>query len=399
MAPLFTRAPMVGSCGAMVAVGGMAASYGPVIPELQARFQLSEAAAGAALSVQVVGTVIGVLIAQPVLRRWGNRATLVTALSLIVAGAMLIALAPSWPVVLAGAAVAGLGIGGCDPLITQLFILGLGSRSPRMVNIVHGCFGIGTVAAPFLVAGIGAERYPLVFGSVAFLAVLALSTMRPLAPRPTPADSPVDAPQAVRTPQAARLGAVIVGGLLTLYIAHFAVQFGIGNWLPTRLLDLGHSSLLASLATSGYWLMMVIGRFSAAALAHRISPTTLVTVSTVGMTGAILLAFYPPATIWAYLLAGLFIGPIFPNGLTWLTSTGYAQGSAFAYVIAAAMVGGIVCPPVIGALIDASGTTGALAPALLVGALIAIAAVVFVRVVSRRELPRTGTAQALPAES
>ncbi|ADG98181.1 major facilitator superfamily MFS_1 [Segniliparus rotundus DSM 44985] len=368
MPELFTRAATAGACAAMVGVGALLAVYGPALPEWKAQFGLSDAAAGSGLALQSLGAVVGAVAVQPVLRRRGNRFALAASLSLVVVGSVVIALAPSWGLTLAGAVVAGLGLGGCDALVTQLFLIGHGERGPALVNIAHACFGIGTVAAPALVAVVGSGRYRWVFVGVGVICLVGLATLRGVRPRPTPGESARDAARSERLSGSAL---AVVGGFLVLYIAHFAVQSGIGSWEPVRLLDLGHSPAVAGLATSGYWLAMVIGRFLAAPLAHRVSAAALVIASAAGMTAAVALACYGPATVWAYLLAGLFIGPIFPNGLTWLAQTGYAHGPAFAYIVAAAMAGAVVCPPLLGALVGAHGA-GALAPALLSGSVIAM---------------------------
>ncbi|WP_301154954.1 MFS transporter [Mycolicibacterium fortuitum] len=397
MSQLFSRSATSGACAAMVAVGGLLAAYGPAIPELKNQFGLSDATAGSGLAVQSVGAVVGVLAAQPVLHRRGNRFAVASSLLLIIIGSGLIAGAPTWSLTLTGAVVAGLGLGGCDALITQLLLIGYGERGPALVNVAHACFGIGTVVAPAVLAGIGPENYRLVFAGVAMLGFAAAATMRGLAPRPTPADAAESTP-ATAASAAPRLVVVgVVGGLLVLYIAHFAVQSGIGSWEPTRLHELGHSSTIAGLATSGYWLAMVVGRFAVAPIAQRVAPSAVVIVSAVGMAAAVTLAFHAPATIWAYLLAGLFIGPIFPNGLNWLITTGYAQGSTFAYVIAGAMAGAVICPPLLGALIGSHGTD-ALAPTLLVGSLITVAAAVIVWIAARRTPDRSSTNSFDPSE-
>lgn len=382
MTQLFTRSATAGACVAMVAVGGLLAAYGPAIPQLKAQFQLSDAVAGSGLAVQSAGAVAGVLIAQPVLRRQGNRGALGAALVLIVLGSGIIFVAPSWALTVFGAAVAGLGLGGCDALITQLFVMGQGERGPAMVNVAHACFGLGTVAAPIALAWLGAQHYRLVFAAIAVLAAVALCTAGAVRARPTPLDVSQRQVEGVhRVSRGVIVG--VVGGLLILYLAHFAVQSGIGSWEPTRLLDLGHSEAVAGVATSGYWLAMALGRFAVAPIAHRVSPATVVGLSVVGMTAAIALALFSPMTVWAYLLAGLFIGPIFPNGLTWLMQTGYAPGSAFAYVIAGAMGGAVVFPPLLGAVLERYGSD-ALAPLLLVGCGIALGATAFVRRTEQR---------------
>jgi MFS family permease len=204
--------------------------------------------------------------------------------------------------------------------------------------------------------------------------------MAGVTPRPTPADLPQ-----TRRPdrRGTRAGTVVVAAFLVLYIVHFGVQSGVGIWGPTRLLELGYSTATASLVISGYWMAMVIGRFAVAPIAARVPPSVLVTVSCVGTAVATGISLHEPVTPWAYVVAGAFIGPIFPNGLTWLARTGHAQGSAFAYVIAAAMAGAAIFPPLLGLIIGGFGA-GALAPALTAMSVLAVAACVVILVGTRR---------------
>lgn len=393
---LFTHRATVGSCAALVAVGLMLAAYGPAIVEFKNRFGIGDAAAGLGMAAQSVGAVVGVLAAQPVLRRKGNRFTMTSALLLMAAGCGLIAVAPTWSLTVVGAALSGFGLGGCDALTTQLFVFGQGDRGPMLVNVVHGCFGLGTVIAPVVLAFIGVENYRLVFGAAAFITVGAAATMAGLSPRPTPADTAIALPASTGGRGAPRTAAAVIAGFLLLYVLHFGVQQGLGSWGPSRLLELGYTSASASLVIAGYWMAMVVGRFAAAPLAGRVPLSVLVTISCIGSTAAIALALYSPATIWAYVLAGLFIGPIFPNGLTWLAHTPYAPGAVFAYVIAAAMAGAAVFPPILGVAIGAAGVD-ALAPALLAGMVLAVASCGGIGVALRRAARATSLADAAPA--
>lgn len=379
MQPLLTTKAVIGSCAAMVAVGGLLAVYGSAVVEFENRFGLDPAAAGTSIAIQGAGAVIGVLAAQPVLRRRGNRFTMRTALALIVVGCLVVAVSTSWPLTLSGAAVAGLGLGGCDALVTQLLVFGQGRRGPFLVNVAHGCFGLGTVLAPVAIAVVGAGGSPVVFVGIAVIAVAAAVAMAGVAPRPTPADPPQARQADQRTP---RTGIVVVA-FLVLYIVHFGVQSGVGIWGPTRLLELGYSTVAASLVISGYWSAMVIGRFAVAPIASRVPSWALVTVSCVGMTVATGLSFHEPMAPWAYVAAGACIGPIFPNGLTWLARTGHAQGSAFAYVIAAAMAGAAVFPPLLGLIVGGFGA-GALAVALMAMSTLAVAACAVILAGTRR---------------
>lgn len=368
---LFNRAAIVGSMLAMVSIGALIASYGPAIAGFKERFGLSDADAGAGLALQSVGAVAGVLAAPWVLRKFGNRAAMSTALVLITLGATAMAIVPAWSLLLVAATTAGLGVGAIDLLVSQLLITGTGDRGPALMNLAHAFFGIGTVASPALTAVVGSSSYMVVFAIFAAFALAALLTMPGLKAHPTPMDE-TPASQSGAPKPARRSGAVLLSGFIILYIAHFGVQSGIGNWEPTYLVATGYGQSTAVWATSGFWMAMVLGRFVAAALTRHIAIPQLVTLSCVGMTAALAVATIEGTAVWAFLLCGFFIGPIFPNGLTWLAHSGYGQGPSFAYVIAASMVGMAVAPWAIGVHIEYAGEQ--VLPATLLGiAVIALA--------------------------
>lgn len=340
----------------MVVAGALLAAYGPVLPAFGREFGVDEGAAGVSLGVQSAGAVLGVLLAQPLLRLHGNRFTIAGSVSLMAAGGLVVAFAGSWPLLLVGAVAAGLGLGGVDSLITQLFIVGHGHRGPLMVNIAHGCFGLGTVLAPLSIAVVGPDNYGVPFIGIAVLALVALLTTSGVRPRPTPAEADL-AGSADRStfPAPVRPVLMVLGAFVALYLLHFGVQSAIGSWEPTFLLDLGYTSASGALATSGFWFAMVVGRFVAAPLTSVVAPAQLVVGSCVGLALAAACTFYAPGAVIAFLFAGFFIGPIFPNGLNWLATTGFATGSRFAYVIAASLAGSALAPVAFGAILNAYG--------------------------------------------
>ncbi|MYT33086.1 MULTISPECIES: MFS transporter [unclassified Streptomyces] len=338
----------------MVVIGALLALYGPVVPALRDSFGLSEPTAGLALAAQSLGAVVGVVGFHSVHHRIGNRALLASSYLTMLAGTLVFGLVGVWPLMLAGAAVTGLGLGGVDFAISRLFLIGLGSRGPALVNVAHGCFGLGTVLAPAVIAAAGPAHYGPVFVALGLLSLIPLACMRGIRARPTPAELSPAAPAGDRRTGERRLP-VVLAGFVAVYLLHFAVQSGIGNWEPTHLHALGHSVTSATAATSAYWLAMTVGRFLVAPLARRWSPATIVTASCALMTVSVLLVMVPGMTPWAYAAAGLCIGPIFPNGLNWLNRSAPASGSAMAYVIAAAMLGSVAFPPALGAAIEEYG--------------------------------------------
>ncbi|MEV5013482.1 MFS transporter [Streptomyces rochei] len=385
---LFRRNAVAGCLIAMTAIGALTAAYGPSIPALKEQQGISDAAAGTGLAMQSLGAVVGILLSQPLMRRHGNRMAVGASMALVAVGSVIVACAPTWPLILSGAVVTGLGLGGCDVLITQLLIVGTGARGPAMVNIAHACFGLGTAAAPALIAVVGATQYRIVFALIALMALAGVATIKGLAPSPNPHELVPRAHEHAHGASRSRgIGVAVAFGFLALYVTHFGAQSGIGNWEPTVLADQGFSASGAAWATSGFWLAMVAGRFVAAALTRRVSLPALVVVSCIGMTAAGALALHSSMTAWAYLLTGFFIGPIFPNGLTWMATTGHAHGNRFAYVIAASMIGMALAPVALGAVIGAHGT-GAMPPAILAIAALALASSLLVALLTRTRHPR-----------
>ncbi|ARZ66160.1 MFS transporter [Streptomyces albireticuli] len=366
---MLTRTAVAASCAGMVIIGALIALYGPVVPALRDRFGLSEPTAGMPLAAQSLGAVVGVLGFNAVHHRIGNRALLTSSYLTMLAGTVTFGLSGTWPMVLAAAVVTGLGLGGVDFAVSRLFLIGLGSRGPALLNVAHGCFGLGTVLAPTVIAVTGPDHYGATFVTIGLLTLIPLACVRGIRARPTPSELAGASPARRR---GGRGPAVVLAGFVAVYMLHFAVQSGIGNWEPTHLHALGRSMTGATAATSAYWLAMTAGRFLVVPLARRWSPATIVTGSCALMTVSVLLLPVPGLAPWAYAAAGLCIGPVFPNGLNWLNRSAPAAGNAMAYVIAAAMLGSVAFPPVLGAVIETYGV-GALPLALSALCLITLA--------------------------
>ncbi|WP_369260998.1 sugar MFS transporter [Streptomyces sp. R35] len=351
-APVFSTAAIVASCVGFVLIGALQALYGPSIPAFRREFGLSPSAAGLGLSAHFVGGVAGVLLFDRLYGRLGNRQILGASYLLMAVGAAGFALAPNWPVGLAAALFAGLGFGGIDYGLNQLFAVGFGRRSTAMLNILNAHFGVGAILGPALIGVVGSEHYPAVF--LAFAAanlplLLCLKGVRDRAPQPA-GEAGAGGGQVLGR----SLGSVLAV-FVTLYVLHVGIEAGVGGWEPTHLETVGYGAGVAATATSVYWLMMTVGRFLVAPIALRYSAQSIITVSCAGMTVCLLLAAVPGLAPYAYAGVGLFIAPIFPTGLPWLNKAAPQARRAGAVVIAASMVGGVAAGPVLGKAIEWSG--------------------------------------------
>ncbi|WP_435885498.1 MFS transporter [Streptomyces collinus] len=359
--PLFSRTAVVASCVGFVLMGVLQALYGPAIPAFRAEFGLSPSAAGLGLSAHFVGGVAGVLLSDRLYGRIGNRHILGGSYLLMGVGAAGFALAPAWPAALAAALVAGVGFGGIDYGLNQLFAVGFGDRSTAMLNILHAHFGIGAILGPAVIGAVGSEHYPAVFLVFALANLPLLLCLRGVRSRaPVPAGEPGPGGGVLGR----SLGSVIAV-FVVLYVLHVGIEAGVGGWEPTHLETVGYGAGVAATATSVYWLMMTVGRFLVAPLALRFSPQTIITVSCAGMTVCLLAATVPALAPYAYAGVGLFIAPIFPTGLPWLNRAAPRARRAGALVIAASMAGGVAAGPALGKAIEWSGVRAV--PLLLCG--------------------------------
>lgn len=353
-APVFSPAAVVASCVGFMLIGVLQALYGPSIPALRKDFGLSPSAAGLGLSAHFIGGVAGVLLFDRIFGRIGNRHILGASYVLMAVGAAGFAFAPIWPVALAMALLAGLGFGGIDYGLNQLFAVGFGRRSTAMLNILNAHFGLGAILGPALIGAVGSKHYPAVFTGFALANLPLLLCLRGVRNR-APHTGDVVEPGVAGGQALGRSLASVLAVFVALYVLHVGIEAGVGGWEPTHLETVGYSAGVAATATSVYWLMMTLGRFLVAPIALRFSAQSIITVSCAGMTVCLLLAAIPGFAPYAYAGVGLFIAPIFPTGLPWLNKAAPRARRAGALVIAASMVGGVVAGPALGKAIEWSG--------------------------------------------
>jgi MFS family permease len=258
-----------------VVLGTLQALYGPAIPAFRARFGVTPAVAGLGLSADFAGALVGVVLYHLLLARAGDRRLLPASYTLMAAGMILFAIAPSWPLALGAALVTGLGSGGIDYGLNHLFAIGFGRHSAAMLNLLNAFFGAGAVIGPALIGAVGAARYPWLFGAAAAVSLLLIPSLRGVRAKVTPDDraprgeplrgeplrgepaagqpgpaQPAERESAARgpavgesragesvagEPRAGTRTGVIVAGFVAVYVFYVAIESGVGGWEPTHL--------------------------------------------------------------------------------------------------------------------------------------------------------------------
>jgi fucose permease len=339
------RAVTAAGFAVFLLLGVVIASYGPSIPHIIVRFNVSVGVAGLVVTANFLGEVIGLMALGLTHARWSLGQRLSVGTSLFAVGLLAAAAAPTWPLLLLGVFVLGVGAGGLVVLINLYYATRFGRRSPAMLGLVNTAYGVGTFIGPALVAV--TRGYSVVFAIVCAGVLVCLVFLR-------------RAVDAAATPElvAPRLNARTLGLVITfalLLLVYEGLEAGIGTWEATDLLSLGASAQFAAGATSVYWGAFTLGRVLTAPLAVRWSPQRILVpaliISTLLLLG--IRAHVSPPLMFA--LVGLCAAPIFPVVVSWMTRVIPNATTLVTYAILGAVIGSAVVPAALGGLIGLAG--------------------------------------------
>ena len=315
---------------------------------------------------------------------------------LIAAGLLVIAVAPSWPVFLAGFVALGLGAGLIDSGVNALFMDLYEGRAAGALNRLHLFFALGALASP-LAAGIALSNgVPWQTLAVATAAVavpigllLATRTVPPVHPPLPEGDAAGEASrdiarEPVKSPGRRALPLPLIA-LAVAIAAYVASEIGVSNWL-VRYLDEAPVAQ-ATLALSLFWGGLALGRFVSSLIADRMGPVRYaVTWATAAGIAIIASLFAPsiPLAIVCFAVAGFAAGPVYPmivaiGGLLYPGRSSMVSG----VLVSAAMVGSLIYPPLMGVLSGAVGLRAGMFGAGLVMLVSAAAILVAARLAGR----------------
>ena len=127
------------------------AIVGPALPAIQKTFGVGERALAWMFSIYVLFNLIGTPLMAKLSDLFGRRMVYVLDVSLFAAGSLLVALSPSFSVVLAGRAIQGFGAGGIFPVASAV----IGDTFPpekrgRALGLIGAVFGLAFIIGPIL---------------------------------------------------------------------------------------------------------------------------------------------------------------------------------------------------------------------------------------------------------
>jgi len=366
-----TRDPIVAYLFSFVILGVVLGMLGPALEGLRAQVGASVSGISFVFVAQSAGYLVGAVAGGRGFDRGFGHRLLSCALVLMAAGLLLVTQSRTLVALCSAFVVLGLAIGLVEVGSNTLLLWARTPTSPSMINGLHFVFGVGALLSPLLVnrslSARGTVR--LAYVAAALAAVLAAAIV---ASRSTP--QPVDVTEHARGEEAPRRLVVAVAVFFALYVG---IEVGFSGWVATyaQSVGLGGSGTGAAL-TAVFWAAFTAGRLGAVAITRRVRPVVVLVASCVLATlaaAALIAARGNGTPVWiATVLFALGLSPQFASMLAFASEHLPLTGSATAGFFAAAAVGGLSLPWVIGQLLSGVGT-GAFPVVMLLGGVATLA--------------------------
>jgi len=333
----------------------------------------------AALGVLLVSNTVGFLLTSTanggLADRAGPRIAVLAAAAVTLAGSLIVAVSRLLALLALGVLVLGACGGVLDPTLSTLASL---ERRHRLLNLMHGGYGLGAALAPLLVA------VAVVLGSWrgAYVA-LALSQVaictwwgRATAHARAPLNGPLPAAREPSAPERSDPGTApatcrgcggsgwrpAVMGITTFFFVS-GLEIAIGAWAATYLRGpLRLSAALTGVGVFTYWASLTASRIVAGALPHRRGPRELALAGSVAAVAGTAVLWWGPDALMAIaglIVAGVGTGLVFP-ALTSLTPARVGPSLAprvIGWQLAAGAVGAAVLSSAIGVGLQRIGLT------------------------------------------
>lgn len=340
------------ACYAAFIVIGMGMTIlGPTKDSLTQKFGMPLQDGGIFISLNYVGTVIGIVAAGWLLDRINARYLLAGGALLVGVGFLLLSAAATRETAFLFMVVIGLGYGVLDITPNMVVTLLNKERASIALNILNIMWGIGAAVGPQIANfGLNQGQFSLAFTIVAALALVLVIPFALISIPPQHAAAE-NAGEKQSRPRILWLSLLPFVLLIFIYVG---TESAFGGWIFTEVTQVTRASVsTAALATSLFWAGLTVGRIAASLALRKLSDEILLVGVTLMITvGAALLLITPGiesvALISAFIV-GVGCGPIFPTTLAILNKrVTQAQGTVTGMIVALGTAGATVIPPIQG---------------------------------------------------
>lgn len=361
---------------------------GATLPEILRAEQLDYSQGGQLLLAAYVGFILATLATGVLADAVGNKFVLLIAGALLCVGLVGIGFAAGPLAMGIMLLVMGLGLGAIEVGANGL-MLDLHPHAPgRFLNLLATFHGIGSLLVPLYVAVLltAETRWQAIFMSTALLALplVVIFLGRPEQQDGNRRDASFknnEVPSRKTTQQVWKAAFTPVMLLYyTLIATYVSVELGAAAWMVEYMQQVkGLSVSSSSLALSGFFAMIMLGRLAGAWLIERLSYLLAVGGGLVGGISCIAIGLFGPLPSYLLLpLSGLFLSIIFPTVTAHVSSMFDAgRGTVMGILFTFGGIGGALGPWAIGQVAERTSLQAGMAMTIAFGiaSLVALAAI------------------------
>ena len=346
------RAAGVLACFGLLLIGWSGLLVPSLIREIERDFVQTDAGLGLYYFVGGAAYATGSFTGGMLTERFGRRRVLTIATLLIGFGTAVLGLVPVWLVVLAAAIPSGFGSGAIDGGMNGLVLDLFPTARGRALNTLHLFFGVGALSSPLVVGRIVEAGIPwqaVVVGTAVITIPFAILWTVVSMPhgRHRASAAVAGEPKAGRLAFRWPLIALEVG--IACYVAS---EIGVSNWLIRFLEEVPLAT--ATTALSLFWGGLALGRLVSARYSDRFDHLKYATASAFAAGLATIAAVVVPSTeasIALFAVVGFASGPVFPLIVAIGGERHPGRTSAVSgFLTSAAVIGGLLYPPIMGFL-------------------------------------------------
>jgi len=336
------------------------AGISPLLPHYQDRFGLTDTATGVVLSIAAVGILLVSLPASALSSRIAVRTLTLWGTGSLAVGNLIVGVASSYPMLLAGRWFVGIGLGTMWVTATAWLHDAAGEDAPKALALTTTVVGVGSLVGP-AIAGYLGERFSLGTPFVELGIVCALAgVMLAFAPG-YEGREPEPGPPFLEMVRAARVDAMMITSLvLTLVVALMWMTTEL--LAPLRLDGLGYSATAIGVVFSGSSILFAASSALTARRADRFATIRIAARWTAAFAIGLVIVIVSSsaaATI-AFLLvmgvtSGVMVALTYPLGAVGAREGGFSVAVVGALLNIVWAISGIVGPIFGGSISQAAG--------------------------------------------
>jgi fucose permease len=321
---------------------------GCILPALSSAWNLSDSHSGFFFTAQFAGSSTGALLMQSDLNK-----SIVRGYLLLIAGAIAFAFCHGHFAALF-LFCCGLGLGSAMTATSMLFGRMYATSRGASLSLLNAFWGLGAVLCPLL-----ATAWERFHSSDSIYLGLALAAVAPLIVVGFHSRYLSGLRDEVMALSGRQSKLSLLIPLAVFAFLYVGVESSISGWMMTYVHRLPFSSgLYAPIATSLFWIALLIGRSGAPIVLKKISESGLLTIALCVLIVSnimLLLSYTPVMSLTSASLAGLMLAPIFPLCLSNVLAI--ASGpSESRWVFAISGLGGAVLPWITGQIATLCGS-------------------------------------------